>query len=86
MQVSIVLLLNRTQTVQVVYPGNHYGVGGMGFGSGERSTETVAWLERRIHHLKDEMLMVEARLERLQSEYSFLKAELKNLDKFLKYE
>lgn len=72
------MLLNRPQNVHVAYP--EYYVGGIGGGVGERSAEAVAWLERRMHHLKDEIFMVEARLERLQREHTWLKAQLKDLD------
>ncbi|GLT51553.1 hypothetical protein SLA2020_249560 [Shorea laevis] len=75
MQVSILVLLNRPQHVHVTYPLEYMGVMGS-----ERSAENVAWLERRVHHLKDEMLMVEARLERLQHEHAALKAQLKGLE------
>ncbi|EEF50252.1 conserved hypothetical protein [Ricinus communis] len=79
MQVSILVLLNRPQTVQVASPGEYY-MGGMGSSMGDRSTEAVAWLERRIHHLKDEMFMVEGQLERLRHEHNWIKAQLKDLD------
>ncbi|KAF9668690.1 hypothetical protein SADUNF_Sadunf14G0029800 [Salix dunnii] len=83
MQVSILVLLNRPQTVHVASP-EHY-MGGMLAGAGEKSAEAVAWLERRMHHLKDEMFMVEAKLERLQQEHSWLKSQLKNLDNLGKH-
>ena len=51
--------------------------------SGERSSETEAWLDKRIHHLKDEMFMVEARIERMQREYLQLIAQLKDLEHLL---
>ncbi|KAF2311043.1 hypothetical protein GH714_019269 [Hevea brasiliensis] len=79
MQVSILVLLNRPQNVHVVPPG-HYYIGGMGGGIGERSAEAVTWLERRMQHLKDEMFMVEAQLERLRHEHNWLKAQLKDFD------
>ncbi|KAF2315445.1 hypothetical protein GH714_039277 [Hevea brasiliensis] len=78
-RVSILVLLNRPQNVHVAPSGNYY-IGSMGGGIGERSAEAVAWLERRMHHLKDEMFMVEAQLERLRHEHNWLKAQLKDLD------
>ncbi|GLU00373.1 hypothetical protein SLE2022_177500 [Rubroshorea leprosula] len=75
MQMSILVLINRPQHVHVTYPVEY--MGGMG---GEWSTENVAWLERREHHLKDEMLMLGARLERLQHDYAALKAQLEGLE------
>ncbi|KAF5732869.1 protein VASCULAR ASSOCIATED DEATH 1 chloroplastic isoform X2 [Tripterygium wilfordii] len=78
MQVSILVLLNRPQNVHVASPVEYmYGLSG---GSGERSAEALAWLERRMHHLKDEMFMVEARLERMRLEHASLKAHMKDLD------
>ena len=70
---SIILLLNRPQHVHVNYPVEYMGGGG----GGERSAEAVAWLEKRMHHLKEEMVMVEARLERMFHEHAALKAQLK---------
>ncbi|KAJ4847607.1 hypothetical protein Tsubulata_002705 [Turnera subulata] len=79
MQVSILVLLKRPQNVHLASP--EYYSGGIGVGRlGERS-EAVAWLDRRTHHLRDEMLMVEAQLERLRHEYAWLKARLKDLEK-----
>ncbi|GKV46765.1 hypothetical protein SLEP1_g53735 [Rubroshorea leprosula] len=75
MQMSILVLINRPQHVHVTYPVEY--MGGMG---GEWSTENVAWLEKRAHHLKDEMLMLGARLERLQHDYAALKAQLEGLE------
>ncbi|XP_038683962.1 protein VASCULAR ASSOCIATED DEATH 1, chloroplastic isoform X2 [Tripterygium wilfordii] len=78
MQVSILVLLNRPQNVHVASPVEYmYGLSG---GSGERSAEALAWLEKRMHHLKDDMFMVEARLERMRNEHALLKAHMKDLD------
>ena len=51
----------------------------MGGGVGGRSSEAMVCLEKRVHHLKDEMYMVEARLERMRHEHALLKAQLKDL-------
>ncbi|KAJ0051881.1 hypothetical protein Pint_00099 [Pistacia integerrima] len=75
MQVSILVLLNRPQHIHVVSPLDY-----MGGGIGERSAETTAWLEKRMHYVKDEMLMVEVRLERMRREYALLKAQFKDLE------
>ncbi|OMO69619.1 FH interacting protein 1 [Corchorus capsularis] len=77
MQVSIIVLLNRPQHIHVNYPVEY--MGGMGGVGGERPGEAVAWLEKRMHHLKEEMVMVEARLERMWHEHAALKAQLKEL-------
>lgn len=79
LQLSIVVLLARPQKVHVISQADY--MNGMDIlGSGERSSEAVAWLEKRIHHLKDEMFMVEARIERMQREYVLLTAQLKDLE------
>ncbi|XWS77326.1 hypothetical protein CRYUN_Cryun01aG0251300 [Craigia yunnanensis] len=77
--VSIIVLLNRPQHVHVSYPVGYIGSMGGGGGGGESSAEAVAWLENRMHHLKEEMVMVEARLERMWHEHAALKAQLKEL-------
>ncbi|XP_022756915.1 protein VASCULAR ASSOCIATED DEATH 1, chloroplastic-like isoform X3 [Durio zibethinus] len=77
MQVSMIVLLNRPQHVHVSYPVGY--MGSMGGGGGERPAEAVAWLEKRMHYLKEEMVMVEARLERMWHEHAALKAQLKEL-------
>ncbi|XP_022770172.1 protein VASCULAR ASSOCIATED DEATH 1, chloroplastic-like isoform X3 [Durio zibethinus] len=78
MQVSIIVLLNRPQHVHVSYPVEYINRMGGG-GGGERPAEAVAWLEKRMHHLKEEMVMVEARLERMWHEHAALKAQLKEV-------
>lgn len=45
-----------------------------------RSPSDIAWLEKRVHFLKDEMYMVESRLERMRYEHSLLKKQLKDLE------
>ncbi|GMI75806.1 VASCULAR ASSOCIATED DEATH1 [Hibiscus trionum] len=79
MQVSIVVLLNRPQHVHVSYPVEYMGSMMGGGGGGESRAEAVAWLEKRMHHLKEEMTMVESRLERMWHEHSALKAQLKEM-------
>ena len=56
----------------------------MGGGVGGRSSEAMVCLEKRVHHLKDEMYIVEARLERMQNEHALLKSQLKDLEKLSK--
>lgn len=72
------MLLNRPQHIHVA-SSSEYMVA-MGGGIGERSAETMAWLEKRMHYLKDEIRIVEAWLERMQREYVFLKAQFKDLE------
>lgn len=57
-------------------------ISGMRTGLGERSSEALGWLEKRMHHLKDEMLMVESRLEQMQLEHRYLKAQLEDLEHY----
>ncbi|XP_010056390.2 protein VASCULAR ASSOCIATED DEATH 1, chloroplastic isoform X1 [Eucalyptus grandis] len=78
MQVSIVLLLSRPQNVHIISQADY--LGGLGSGAGERSPEAVAWLEKRLYHLKDEMTMVEARIERMRWEHARLKEQLRELE------
>lgn len=82
LQLSIVLLLVRPQHIHV-NPQADY-MASMGGGVGGRSPEAIAWLEKRVHHLKDEMYMVEARLERMRNEHALLKSQLKDLEKLRK--
>lgn len=72
------MLLARPQHIHV-NPQADY-MNSMGGGVGGRSSEAMAWMEKRIHHLKDEMYMVESRLERMRHEHALLKAELKDLE------
>ncbi|CAK9319240.1 unnamed protein product [Citrullus colocynthis] len=76
MQLSIVMLLSRPQHIHVSSPDHGRG---LKF-SGGRSSDATAWLEKRIHHLKDEMYMVEARLEMMRREHAQLKAQLRELE------
>ncbi|XP_028808765.1 protein VASCULAR ASSOCIATED DEATH 1, chloroplastic isoform X2 [Neltuma alba] len=77
MQFSILILLSRPQHIHVSTPTDYmnrieYGVG--------RSPSDIAWLEKRIHFLKDEMYMVETRLERMRYEHALLKKQLRDLE------
>ncbi|KAK4269944.1 hypothetical protein QN277_023036 [Acacia crassicarpa] len=76
-QFSILILLSRPQHIHVSTPTEYmnrveYEVG--------RSPSDIAWLEKRIHFLKDEMYMVESRLERMRYEHALLKKQLKDLE------
>lgn len=72
------MLLARPQHIHV-NPQAGY-MNGMDSGVGGRSSEAMAWMEKRLHHLKDEMYMVETRLERMRHEHALLKSELKDLE------
>lgn len=74
LQLSIVVLLTRTPRIHLVSQENFmHGV------SSDR-TEAIAWLEERVYHLKEEMFMVETRLERMRHEYLWLKTQLQGLE------
>ncbi|XP_004308497.1 PREDICTED: protein VASCULAR ASSOCIATED DEATH 1, chloroplastic isoform X2 [Fragaria vesca subsp. vesca] len=72
MQLSILALLVRPQHIHVHSPVDYTsGVGG-------RSSEVITWLEKRVHTLKDDMNLVEARLESMRREHALLKAQLED--------
>ncbi|TQE08856.1 hypothetical protein C1H46_005470 [Malus baccata] len=79
MQLSILALLARPQHIHVNSPVD-YG-SGLGSQVGERSSEVVTWLEKRIHHLKDEMHLVETRLESMRHKHTLLKDQLEDISK-----
>ncbi|KAM6598530.1 hypothetical protein CsatA_018139 [Cannabis sativa] len=78
MQLSILALLARPQHIHVHAPAEYNMGMDNKLGGGRLSSEALIWLEKRMHHLKDEMYMVEARLERMRHEHSFLKSQLEN--------
>jgi len=82
MQLSIVVLLTRPQQVQLIPQADFTGAN---TGINERMPEMMmAWLEKRIHHLKEEMLTIETLLETMRHEHTFLKAQLNDLEHFRK--
>ncbi|XP_074272989.1 protein VASCULAR ASSOCIATED DEATH 1, chloroplastic-like [Silene latifolia] len=81
MQLSIIMLLSRPPQVQVIPRADH--LTSVGYGSGQRAAEAMVWMDKRVHLLKDEMLMVEAQLERMRHEHVLLEAQLKDLDSLL---
>uniref|UniRef100_A0A803LIE6 VASt domain-containing protein n=2 Tax=Chenopodium quinoa TaxID=63459 RepID=A0A803LIE6_CHEQI len=82
MQLSIVVLLSRPQPVYVIPQTDH--TSSVGLGVGHRAAETMAWMEKRANLLKDEMLVVEAQLERMRHEHVFLKTQLEDFERLLK--
>ncbi|KAI3693204.1 hypothetical protein L6452_33035 [Arctium lappa] len=74
MQISIVVLLLRPQTVQVVSD-----TAWMSNARIDRRAETVSLLNKQIDHLKEEMLIVETLLEKMRHEHDMLTVQLKNL-------
>ncbi|GAB4844281.1 GRAM domain-containing protein [Ancistrocladus abbreviatus] len=82
MQLSIVVLLSRPQQIHVIPQADH--ITAMGIRSSQSTAEAMAWLEKRIYLLKDEMLVVEAQLDRMRHEQRLLKAQLKDLERLSK--
>lgn len=74
MQMSILVLLSRPQQIHIVPQGDHMYKRNVG------DAETAAMLDRQISHLKEEMLMVETLLDKMQQEHALLKMKLKDLD------
>ncbi|KAK4379484.1 hypothetical protein RND71_001346 [Anisodus tanguticus] len=74
MQMSILVLLGRPQHVHVIPEGD--------FGSNMYRTgvDTLAFLDKKINHLKDEMLMVETLLDKMQQEHTLLKTKLEEFE------
>lgn len=82
LQLSIVLLLSRPQAVYVIPQVDH--TSSVGPGAGHKAAEAMAWMEKRVLLLKDEMLVVEAQLERMRHEHVLLKEQLKDLERLNK--
>ncbi|KAK6920383.1 GRAM domain [Dillenia turbinata] len=77
LQLYIIALSRIPPQVVVVSPADYMkGTGSM---VGEKP-EATAWLEKRVQHLRDEMIMIETRLEHMRHEHMLLKAQLKELD------
>ncbi|KAE9611212.1 hypothetical protein Lal_00012067 [Lupinus albus] len=71
----LVLLANRAEHINVNSHSVDYNMeNGMA-----RNPSDIAWMEKRIHNLKDEMYMVETRLERMMYEHALLKKQLQLL-------
>ncbi|XP_010275444.1 PREDICTED: protein VASCULAR ASSOCIATED DEATH 1, chloroplastic isoform X2 [Nelumbo nucifera] len=80
MQLSIVVLLTRTPQVHVIPQADYI----TGIGNHGDKVEEIAWLEKRVNLLRDEIIVVEARIRKMQHEYSELKAHLKDLEQLKK--
>ncbi|KAJ4956706.1 hypothetical protein NE237_013489 [Protea cynaroides] len=81
MQLSIIVLLTRGPQVRLISEGDY-----MDDITGDirNKAADVTWLAKRFQHLKDEMLMVEDRLERMHHEHELLKARLQSLEPQIK--
>lgn len=76
---TVVLLLSRSPQVQPVYQMDYFNEMNQGL---RPSPQELAWMENRIHHLKEEMIMVESRLERMRLEHKHLKSQLEDFEHF----
>ncbi|KAF6140683.1 hypothetical protein GIB67_013976 [Kingdonia uniflora] len=74
---TIILLLTRAPQVHLVF--RQENINGNGNNVRGRAKD-VAWLEKRVYQLKDEMFIIEARLEKMQHEHALLKSYLKGLE------
>ncbi|VFQ75804.1 unnamed protein product [Cuscuta campestris] len=81
MQLSIIVLLSRPQQIHVISQGDCGVVHGME----RRGTETLGFIENQVNHLKEEMVMVETMLDKMQSQYGLLKAKLTELEQIRKH-
>ncbi|KAM3266123.1 protein VASCULAR ASSOCIATED DEATH 1, chloroplastic isoform X1 [Capsicum annuum] len=77
MQMSIVVLLGRPQHVHVIRQGD---CASSMYQLGETGVDTLSFLDRKINHLKDEMLMVEVLLDKMKQEYTLLETKLKEFE------
>ncbi|KZV46191.1 GRAM domain-containing protein 1A [Dorcoceras hygrometricum] len=78
MQISIVVLLSRSQQIHVITQGDYHTSSMIGMGSNK--AESLASLKRQIKYLREEMHFVETMLEKLQHEHVQLKGKLKELE------
>uniref|UniRef100_A0A175YDZ2 VASt domain-containing protein n=1 Tax=Daucus carota subsp. sativus TaxID=79200 RepID=A0A175YDZ2_DAUCS len=76
MQISIIVLLARPQQIHVVPQANY--LSSMNVGPAEEA-KTMLLLDKQISHLKEEMLMVETLLEKMQLQHALLKAQLQDV-------
>ncbi|KAK8957195.1 hypothetical protein KSP39_PZI001180 [Platanthera zijinensis] len=79
MQMSIFVLLTRVPEVQLVTRGTTIG------NFENYGEEYVEWLEKRFKYLKEDVLMVESRLEAMRHEHALLKTHLLNLERVKKH-
>jgi hypothetical protein len=80
MQVGIMIALARPAKVQYVgvgYPNNPMSAGSC-FG-GSKGDEALAWLEQRARHVKEEIILAEARLQTLYQDLAVLKSHAGHL-------
>ncbi|GAU20207.1 hypothetical protein TSUD_352710 [Trifolium subterraneum] len=76
-QFSILMLLARPQHIHMNPPVEFMNKMDNGV---TRNPSDIAWLEKRVYYLKDEIYMVETRLERMRYEHALIKKQLKDLE------
>lgn len=81
MQMSILVLLGRPQHVHVIPQGD---CASSMYRLGEMGVDTLSFLDKKINHLKDEMLMVETLLDKMQQEHALLKTKLGEFERLRK--
>ncbi|CAN4125954.1 unnamed protein product [Withania somnifera] len=77
MQMSILVLLGRPQHVHVIPQGDSAS---SVYRFRETGVDTLNFLDKKINHLRDEMLMVETLLDKMQQEHTLLKTKLKEFE------
>ncbi|KAG6483862.1 hypothetical protein ZIOFF_060648 [Zingiber officinale] len=65
----------RVPEVHVVTHGNYISDGSA------YNVENVEWLEKRFNYLKEELVMMETRVERMRHEYALLRSHLQSLER-----
>ncbi|XP_042422381.1 protein VASCULAR ASSOCIATED DEATH 1, chloroplastic-like isoform X2 [Zingiber officinale] len=75
LQLIMILVLTRVPEVHVVTHGNYISDGSA------YNVENVEWLEKRFNYLKEELVMMETRVERMRHEYALLRSHLQSLER-----
>jgi hypothetical protein len=81
-QVGIIITLMWSPTARpapVAYRGNEAFNMGSRYGGSERE-DTLGWLERRVRHIKEEIVMTELRLQDLHQDLAALKAHAEKFE------
>ncbi|XP_023644716.1 protein VASCULAR ASSOCIATED DEATH 1, chloroplastic [Capsella rubella] len=76
MQVTIVVLLKKGGGGQVEYHERYNEYSG--------NEESLGWLEKRMHFLREEIMMVEDRLQRMRQDHAALKAQFHHLERIVR--
>jgi len=82
MQVGIIITLMWPPNVKpgpIAIHGNEVG----SCSGGSERDETLGWLERRVHHIKEEIAMTELRLQDLHQDLAALKSHTDRFQRHL---